>query len=100
LELERRGIKYRMKDNAFTYLENEKTVNQIAWSLSGNIVQERIDYWMGRFFRFDKGKYSTLPRCLRHKWYCGQVEVSTNMIFKSAFFCTKFFERILDKFSR
>ena len=100
LELERRGIKYRMKDNAFTYLENEKIVNQIAWSLSGNIVQERINYWMGRFFRFDKGKYSTLPGCLRHKWYCGQVEVSTNVIFKSALFCTKFFERILDKFSR
>ena len=72
----------------------------MAWSLSGRQVQSRIDYWMNRFFRFNKGRYSTCPKDLRHSWYCTQVEASTNVLFKSAKFCTSLFERLLDKFSR
>jgi len=68
--------------------------------VSGKQVTERINYWMGRFFRFDKGKYSTLPKELKHEWYCSQVEVCTNLIFKSAIFGTKLFERLIDKYTR
>jgi hypothetical protein len=100
LQMDKRGLAYRKDGNAFTMIEDPQVVQQIAWSLSGKQVRERINYWMGRFFRFDKGKYSTLPKELKHEWYCSQVEVCTNMIFKSAIFCTKLFERLLDKFTR
>ena len=55
---------------------------------------------MSLFFKFDKGKYSTLSKHLKHDWYLAQVEVCSNVIFKSAQFCTSLFERLLDKFSR
>ena len=55
---------------------------------------------MNQFFKFDKGKYSTLSKHLKHDWYLAQVEVCSNVIFKSARFCTSLFERLLDKFSR
>jgi hypothetical protein len=100
LAMDRKGLAYRKDENAFTMIENEKAVQKIAWSLSGKQVQERIDYWMDRFFRFDKGTYSTRPAALSHDWYCSQVEVSTNIIFKSARFCTRLFERLLDKYTR
>jgi len=50
---------------------------------------------MNRFFRFNKGKYSTE---FSHKWYCHQVEISTKIIFNSSNFCTNLFERLVDKF--
>jgi len=55
---------------------------------------------MNIFFKFKKGKYSTRSRFLQHGWYLTQVEVSSNIVFKAARFCTSLFERILDKFQR
>ncbi len=100
LKLDAQGVKYRMKDNSFTWAEDLGTINKIAFSLSGRQIQERINYWMQRLFKFDKGKYSTCPRPLHHDWYCSQVEVCSNIIFKSSRFGTSVFERILDKFMR
>ncbi len=100
LELKRRSVRYRKDGNAFVYLEDPKLVEQLAWSLTGQKVQERIDYWMNHLFRFDRGVYSRRPSGLVHKWYCSQVEVSTNILFKSASFCRSLFERLLDKYSR
>jgi len=50
----------------------------------GKIVRQRIDYWMNLFFKFDKGKYATRSKHLNHDWYLAQVEVCSNIIFKSA----------------
>jgi hypothetical protein len=100
LKLDAQGVKYRMKDNSFIWVEDIEAIQKIAFSLSGRQIQERINYWMNRFFKFDKGKYSTCPRGLHHEWYCSQVEVCSNIIFKSARFGTSLFERILDKFMR
>ena len=100
LEMDRRSLRYRMADNAFTWVESPQAVQNIAWSLSGRQIQDRINYWMGRFFKFNKGTYSTRPKSLRHEWYCSQVEVCTNIIFKSAGYCTRLFDRLLDKYSR
>ena len=58
LQLDKKGISYKMKENAF------------------------------------------LSKHLKHDWYLAQVEVCSNVIFKSARFCTSLFERLLDKFSR
>ena len=55
---------------------------------------------MNRFFRFDKGKYSTRSKHLQHQWYMCQTEVCSNVIFKSARFSTDLFERLMDKFIR
>jgi hypothetical protein len=99
-ELGRRGVGFRKEGNAFLDLDDSQAVQAIAESLTGSQVQARIDYWTGLFFRFDKGCYSTVPDGLRHQWYCSQVEVCTNTVFKSAAFCTRLFERLLDKFSR
>jgi len=46
-----------------------------------------------------KGKYSTSSKHLKHDWYLTQEEVCSNVIFKSARYCTSLFERLLDKFS-
>ena len=100
IQMDKLGLAYRKDQNAFTMLEDPKMVQQIAWSLSGKQVKDRINYWMDRFFKFDKGKYSTLPKELKHEWYCSQVEVCTNVIFKSSNFCTKLFERLINKFIR
>jgi len=100
LQLDAQDIGYRMRDNSFTWVEDLDAIQKIAFSLSGRRVQERINYWMGRLFRFDKGKYSTHPGQLRHDWYLSQVEVCSNILFKSSRFGTSLFERILDKYSR
>jgi hypothetical protein len=100
LALDKKGIAYRKDGNAFTDIADTKELHKIIYALEGKQVQQRIDYWMARFFKFDKGKYSTRPAALKHDWFCSQVEVCTNIIFKSAEFCTSLFNRLLDKFSR
>jgi len=100
VELDNLGFKYRKDGNAFTMIPDSKAVNKIAWSLTGMQVFKRIKYWMSRFFRFSKGKYSTCPKEFCHEWYCHQIEICTNIIFKSSVFCTKLFERLIDKFIR
>jgi len=99
-QLDQRGVSYKMKDNAFTDVSDPDALNQAAKEIDGKLVQQRIDYWMNLFFKFDKGKYATRSKHLHHDWYLAQVEVCSNVIFKSARFCTSLFERLLDKFSR
>jgi len=100
LQLDKQGIGYRMHNNSFTSVDDLDAVQTIAFSITGQQIQNRINHWMGRFFRFDKGKYSTCSSLLRHEWYLSQVEVCSNILFKSSRFGTSLFERILDKYSR
>ncbi len=100
-KLEQESIEFKMNDNAFVAIQDIERLQKISKELRGSVVQQRIDYWMNRFFRFDKGKYSTKSKYLpRHEWYMAQVEVSSNVIFRSSRFCTNLFERLLDKFQR
>ena len=57
VELDKLGVEYSESGNALTMVEDEKVVNKIAWSLSGSNLLERVEYWMSRFFKFNKGKY-------------------------------------------
>ncbi len=100
LQLDKQGVYYRLKDNAFVDVDDSKALQKAAESLEGRAVFNRITHWMNIFFKFDKGKYSTRSKFLKHDWYLTQVEVSSNIVFKSARFCTSLFERILDKFQR
>ena len=100
LQLDKQGIKYRLKENAFVDVDDPDALQRAALSLDGRAVLNRINLWMDIFFKFDKGKYSTRSRFLVHGWYLTQVEICSNMIFKSARFCTNLFQRLLDKFQR
>jgi len=99
-QLDKKGVSYKMKENAFTDVSDPDALNQAAKEIDGKMIQQRIDFWMNQFFKFDKGKYSTRSKHLKHDWYLTQVEVCSNVIFKSARYCTSLFERLLDKFSR
>ncbi len=41
--------------------------------------------------------YSTRSKYLKHEWFVSQAEISTNVKFKSARFCTAVFEKLLQK---
>lgn len=99
-QLDRKGVSYRKKENAFVDVSDPRQLQQAAEQINGRMVQQRIDHWMNLFFRFDKGTYSTRSKYLQHEWYLGQGEVCSNVIFKSARFCTSLFQRLLDKFHR
>lgn len=100
VKLDKEGIKYRMKDNSFIDVDDPDKLQKFAENISGKEVLARVNYWKDLFFRFDKGKYSTQSKFLQHEWYMSQVEISSNVIFKSARFATSLFERLLDKFQR
>ena len=98
--MDKEGLGYTMRDNAFVEIENRARFKEIVKELNGRAVQQRIEHWKNIFFKFDKGTYSTRSRHLEHEWYLHQVEVSSNTVFKSARFATSLFERLLDKFQR
>jgi len=100
VQLDKQGVHYRCHDNAFIDVDDPDAIRKAVESLHGRAVQDRITYWMNLFFKFDKGKYSTRSKYLQHEWYLSQVEISSNIVFRSARFCTSLFERILDKFQR
>jgi len=100
LQLDKQGVQYRLKENAFVDVDAPEVLQKTAESLEGRALLNRINHWMNIFFKFDKGKYSTRSKFLQHDWYLTQVEVSSNTVFESARFCTSLFERLLDKFQR
>ncbi len=100
LQLDKKGISYRMKDNAFVEVDDPEALQEIAKGLNGRLVLNRIKHWTNIFFKFNKGTYSTKSKFLEHQWYAAQVEVSSNIVFRSARFATSLFERLLDKFQR
>jgi hypothetical protein len=100
VQLDKKGVHYRRHENAFVEVDKPEEIEIAVKSLTGKEVLNRLNYWMNIFFKFDKGKYSTCSKYLSHEWYLSQVEVSSNIVFRSARFCTSLFERLLDKFQR
>jgi hypothetical protein len=99
LNLDKQNISYRMNGNAFTQADDAESINALGSQVTGALVSERIAYWMGMFFKFDKGRYSTVSKYLKHEWYNAQVEVCSNLVFKSATYSRRLFNRLLDKYS-
>jgi hypothetical protein len=91
------GLEYAMKDNSFTKVSNINQLEELVKKFQPSIGLNRIDYWMTKFFKFDKGEKSTCSKLLTHNWFTSQTEISTNVIFKSSKFATSFFERVLNK---
>ena len=61
----------KMNANALTWVEDPAALEQITQSVTCRQVKERIEFWMNRFFKFDKGKYSIRSKHLEHDWYIG-----------------------------
>lgn len=87
-----------IKDNSFTKVEDLKMLNDLVKKFQPSIALNRIKHWMDIFFKFDQGQKSTRSKLLKHKWFTYQTEISTNLIFKSAKFANKYFERIHSKY--
>jgi hypothetical protein len=100
LQMEKQGITYKMKDNAFVDIEDPEKFKKIVNEFNGRLLLNRVEHWKNMFFKFQKGTYSTRSKYLTHEWYSHQVEISSNIVFKSARFATSLFERLLDKFQR
>ncbi len=98
--LDKRGVHYRRHDNAFVDVDDPEAISKAVESLNGRAVLNRVNHWTNIFFKFEKGKYSTCSKYLNHEWYLSQVEISSNIVFRSVRFCTSLFERLLDKFQR
>lgn len=90
-------VSYKMKDNSFTFVSDVNKLENLVQDFQPSIALARIDYWMGLFFRFDKGTKSTRSKLLRHNWFTYQTEISTNIIFKSVKFAKSYFQRVLHK---
>ena len=90
-------IKYKMKDNSFTQVDDLELLNELVSNFQPSIALGRINHWMDMFFKFDQGQKSTRSKILKHNWFTYQTEISTNLIFKSAKFANAYFDRILSK---
>ena len=91
------GKKYKMKDNSFTKVDDLEMLNDLVKNFKPSIALNRIKHWMDIFFKFNQGQKSTRSKLLKHKWFTYQTEIATNLIFKSAKFANKYFEKILSK---
>jgi len=80
LQLDKQGIQYRLKDNAFVDVADPGALQKAAQSLNGRAVLNRISYWMDMFFRFEKGKYSTRSKFLEHNWYLSQIALAKELL--------------------
>jgi len=67
VQLDKKGIHYRRHENAFVDVGNPEEIDKAVKSLNGKEVINRVNYWMNIFFKFDKGKYSTCSKHLRHE---------------------------------
>lgn len=92
LELKKRGIWFRKKDNAFLSVSDPETLQSIANTLSPQIIQERIAYWtfvLGPKFSQREREAMNLNRFFA----ITQIEYCRNFIFRRNFPIRKIFER-------
>ena len=91
-ELNRSGIPFRKKDNAFLAIDNPVTLQQASDRFTPELLQERFDYWtflLGPKFSKRERKAMDLRRFYA---FC-QVEYCLNVIFRKTFPIHKLFER-------
>ena len=91
-ELNRAGIPFRKKDNAFIAVHQPQTLQQASDRFTPKLLQERFDYWtllLGP--KFSKRERQTMKL---HRFYAFcQVEYCLNFIFRKTFPIHKLFER-------
>lgn len=91
-QLNRTGIAFRKKDNAFLAVDNPKALQEASDRLTPELIKERLDYWtflLGPKFSKRERKAMDLRRFYA---FC-QVEYCLNFIFRKTFPIHKLFER-------
>jgi len=91
-QLNRTGIPFRKKDNAFLAIDNPVTLQQASDRLTPELLQERFNYWtflLGP--KFSKRERQAMD--LRRFYAFCQVEYCLNFIFRKTFPIHKLFER-------
>jgi hypothetical protein len=92
VELNRTGISFRKKDNAFLAVDNPQALQEASNRLTPELLKERFDYWtflLGPKFSKRERKVMNLGRFYA---FC-QVEYCLNFIFRKTFPIHKLFER-------
>jgi hypothetical protein len=92
VELNRTGIAFRKKDNAFLSVDNPQALQQTSDRLTPERLQERFDSWtflLGP--KFSKRERKTMK--LQRFYALAQVEYCLNFIFRKTFPIHKLFER-------
>jgi len=91
-ELNRTGVCFRKKDNAFLAVDNPQALQEASERLTPELLKERFDYWtflLGPKFSKRERKAMDL-----HRFYAFcQVEYCLNFIFRKTFPIHKLFER-------
>lgn len=91
-ELNRTGVGFRKKDNAFLGVSNPEALQAAADRLSPQIIRQRLDYWtlvLGPKFSRRQRQAMNLSRF----YAVAQVEYCRNFIFRRHFPIHKLFER-------
>jgi hypothetical protein len=91
-ELNRSGISFQKKDNAFLAIDEPQALQKASDRLTPELLQERFDYWtflLGPKFSKRERKLMNLDRFYA---FC-QVEYCLNFIFRRTFPIHKLFER-------
>jgi hypothetical protein len=91
-ELNRAGIPFRKKDNAFLAVDHPETLQQASDRFTPELLQERFNYWtflLGP--KFSKRERKSMD--LRRFYAFCQVEYCLNFIFRKTFPIHKLFER-------
>ncbi len=91
-ELNREGVRFHKRDNAFLSVSDPATLQAAAARLTSDIIRQRLDYWtllLGpKFSRRERASMNL------HRFYAvSQVEYCRNFIFKRHFPIHKLFER-------
>lgn len=92
VELTRKGVTFRKRDNAFLSCSEPATLQSIADGLSPALIRERLEYWtflLGP--KFSKHERAALH--LSRHYVIAQIEYCRNFVFRRHFPIHKIFER-------
>lgn len=97
--LRQEGIGYKMHKNSFTQVDDPARIQEIANKFDGRLILDRVEFWKKHFLKFNKGEYSKENPKIHHEFYNAQVEVCTNLVFKSASYGRSFFKSLIVLFA-
>jgi len=95
-ELLKQGIDFCMKDNSFTRIQNSEVLQQIADSLSADVIARRLDFWSLLLGPKFSNKQRLQAPGLKRLYAINQIEYCRNFIFRNHFPIASLFERSCD----
>ena len=96
-QFEKKGIAYKMDENAFVQISNIEYLKQLVSDFKGSIIENTIKRLMEKWFSFDKGERSRCSSLLKHNWYTSQCETCSNIVFKNKGYFDRLYDKIIEK---